>query len=266
MSTTTSPIPVLRGSGGTTLQADGDALALRRWRKEKRIPLQAVRQVRAEGRALAVELTAPAGTTPTVFRVRAVSTVAATVFADAVTARLPEEREADGASLVTEGTPTESEDEAYWRKLKICAWVVGLVTVGVAVAMAIVGSGFLAFLFLILNPVTLGIAVLGLYAMRTPYYEWYLPRYGITVEAVYRGPRSYAYTDLHGTVRTASVPGNAPTRWVAYHPDRPFVEAFAAYSWIRKVFRTLFCLAFLLVGLSLFAFNIYMAVDGFQRG
>ncbi|PWI12600.1 hypothetical protein DI272_43840 [Streptomyces sp. Act143] len=266
MSIATSPIPVLRGSGGTTLQADGDALALRRWRKEKRIPLQAVRQVCAEGRALAVELTAPAGTTPTVFRVRGVSAAAAAVFADAVTARLPEEREADGAALVTEGTPTESEDEAYWRKLKICAWGVGLVTVGVAVAMAIVGSGFRAFLFLILNPVTLAIAVLGLYAMRTPYYEWYLPRYGITVEAVYRGPRSYAYTDLHGTVRTASVPGNAPTRRVAYHPDRPFVEAFAAYSWIRKVFRTLFCLAFLLVGLSLFAFNIYMAVDGFQRG
>lgn len=30
--------------------------------------------------------------------------------------------------------------------------------------------------------------------------------------------------------------------------------------------RTLFCLAFLLVGLSLFAFNIHMAVDGFRRG
>ncbi|MFE2557370.1 hypothetical protein ACFXGT_15355 [Streptomyces sp. NPDC059352] len=66
MSTATSPMPVLRGSGGTTLQAEEDALVLRRWRKEKRIPLQAVRQVRAEGRALAVELTAPAGTTPPV--------------------------------------------------------------------------------------------------------------------------------------------------------------------------------------------------------
>ncbi|MER5297710.1 hypothetical protein ABT382_37820, partial [Streptomyces pharetrae] len=244
-----------------------DALVLRRWRKEKRIPLQAVRQVRAEGRALAVELTAPAGTTPTVCRVRGVSAAAATMFADAVTACLPEEREADGAALVTEGTPAESEDEAYWRKLKICAWVVGLVTVGVAVAMAmaIVGSGILACVFLIGNPVTLGIVVLGLYGMRMPYYEWYLPRYGITVEAVYCGPRSYAYTDLHGVARTASVAGNAPTRRVAYHPDRPG-EAFAAYSWIRKVFRTLFCLAFLLVGLSLFAYNIFVAVDGFQRG
>jgi hypothetical protein len=58
MSTTTSPIPVLRGCGGTTLQAEEDALVLRRQRKEKRIPLQVVRHVSADGHALAVELTA----------------------------------------------------------------------------------------------------------------------------------------------------------------------------------------------------------------
>ncbi|MER7520468.1 hypothetical protein [Streptomyces sp. NPDC126499] len=261
---TTSPIPVLRGSGGT-LQAEEDALVLSRRRRERRIPLQAVRQVRAEGRALAVELTAPAGATPAVFRVRGVSAAAATVFADAVTARLPEDREPDGAALVTEGSPAESEDGAYFRTLRICAWGVALVTVGVAVAMAIVGSWVLAVAFLIGNPVTLGIVVLGLYGMRTPYHEWYLPRYGITVEAVYRGPRKYAYTDLHGRARTADVAGNAPTVRVAYHPDRPG-EAFAAYSWIRKVFRTLVRLAFLLVGLSLFVYNIFVAVDGFRRG
>ncbi|MGW5640802.1 hypothetical protein [Streptomyces sp. NPDC003832] len=71
MSTATSPIPVLRGSGRTTLQAEDDALILCWRRKEKRIPLQAVHQVRAEGRGLAVELTAPAGTTPTWYRYRA---------------------------------------------------------------------------------------------------------------------------------------------------------------------------------------------------
>lgn len=79
-------------------------------------------------------------------------------------------------------------------------------------------------------------------------------------------PHNYAYTDLHGTTCTAAVAGNAPTRRIAYHPDRASGEAFAAYSWIRKVFRTLFCLACLLVAISLFAFNIYMAVDGFQSG
>jgi hypothetical protein len=266
MSTTTSPVPVLRGSGGTTLQAEEDALVLSRRRTAKRIPLQAVRQVRAEGRALAVELTAPAGTAPTVFRVRGVSAVAATLFAEAVTARLPADRDSDGAALVTEGTPPESEDEAYFRTLKICAWGVGLVTVGVAVAMMITGSTAGALLFLFTNPITLVLALLGLYAMRTPFYEWYLPRYGITVEAVYRGHRNYAFTDLHGTTRTAAVAGTAPTRRIAYHPDRAGGEPFAAHSWMHKVFRTLFCLAFLVVALSLFALNIYLAVDGFRRG
>ncbi|WP_199837006.1 MULTISPECIES: hypothetical protein [unclassified Streptomyces] len=58
------PIPILRGRAGTTLQAQDDVRVLSRRRKEERIPLQAVRRVGAEGRALAVELTLPAGTTP----------------------------------------------------------------------------------------------------------------------------------------------------------------------------------------------------------
>ncbi|MFF5425371.1 MULTISPECIES: hypothetical protein [unclassified Streptomyces] len=139
-------------------------------------------------------------------------------------------------------------------------------TVGVAVAMMITGSTAGALLFLFTNPITLVLALLGLYAMRTPFYEWYLPRYGITVEAVHRGHRNYAFTDLHGTTRTAAVAGTAPTRRIAYHPDRAGGEPFAAHSWVHKVFRTSFCLAFLVVALSLFALNIYLAVDGFRRG
>ncbi|MFC9590634.1 hypothetical protein ACFTUC_12765 [Streptomyces sp. NPDC056944] len=87
-----------------------------------------------------MELTAPAGTTPTVFRARGVSAAAATVFADVVTARLHDEREVDGTALVTEGAPAEFEDEAYGRKLQLFVWVGGLVTVGVAVAMAAVAD------------------------------------------------------------------------------------------------------------------------------
>ncbi|MGW4999487.1 hypothetical protein ACWEP8_17620 [Streptomyces hydrogenans] len=136
MSTTTSPIPVLRGRAGTTLQAQDDVLVLSRRRKEKRIPLQAVRRVGAEGRALAVELTAPAGTTPVTYEVRGVSEVAATAFADAVTALLPEERAADGTALVTDGAPAGSDETtgtrarsgsrrgspAWWRSGWPCPW------------------------------------------------------------------------------------------------------------------------------------------------
>ncbi|MFE5796864.1 IS5 family transposase [Streptomyces sp. NPDC056503] len=83
---------------------------------ETRIPLQAVRRVRAEGSAVAVELTAPAGTTPAVHWVDAMSEAAATVFADAVNATLPDRAEearesADGSALVTVRALTEPEQD-----------------------------------------------------------------------------------------------------------------------------------------------------------
>lgn len=263
MSDTSSPIPVLRGSGGATLQAEDSTLVWSRRRKEKRFPLQAVREVRAEGRALTVELTAPPGTTPAVYRVRGVSATAATVFADAVTASLPEERELDGMSLVTEGATVESEDDAYGRKVKLGVWAVGLVTVGVAAPMAIVGSTLAATAFLLWTPLSVGAAVFGVWVMRVPYDEWRLPRYGITVEARRKSRGSYAYTDLHGVVRGAAVSGSAPTIMVAYDPENlgPVVRA---KSWIGKVGSTLFCLAILLVGLALVLLDVYVAVSGFQ--
>ncbi|MFH8519722.1 hypothetical protein ACH4CE_32485 [Streptomyces gelaticus] len=42
---TAPPIPVLRGSSGTVLQFDGDALVLRRTAEEVRIPLLAIRRI-----------------------------------------------------------------------------------------------------------------------------------------------------------------------------------------------------------------------------
>ncbi|MFB7518098.1 hypothetical protein [Streptomyces sp. NPDC056144] len=208
-----------------------------------------VREVRAEGRALAVELTAPAGTTPVVYRVRGVSAVAATAFADAITARLPEEgdRVPDGTSLVTEGVTTESERETTVRRLKFAAWVVGLALVGTPVTMGITGSVISALLFLLWTPFSWGVLVCGLWLMRMPYDEWRLPRYGITVEARRNGRRSYDYTDLHGQVRGAAVGGTAPTIMVAYAPDD-----------LGPVVRV--------VGLVLVSLDVFFAVDGFQGG
>ncbi|MFE2561179.1 hypothetical protein ACFXGT_35250, partial [Streptomyces sp. NPDC059352] len=98
---TTSPIPVLRGSGGVVLQAEDDDLVLTRGREKTRIPLRAVRRVRTEGRAVAVELTAPPGSTPAVHRIGGVSEAAATMFADAVNA-LPER--ADESAEAADGS------------------------------------------------------------------------------------------------------------------------------------------------------------------
>ncbi|MFJ8134351.1 hypothetical protein [Streptomyces hydrogenans] len=264
MSTTTSPIPVLRGRAGTTLQAQDDVLVLSRRRKEKRIPLQAVRRVVAEGRALAVELTAPAGTIPVTYMVRGVSEVAATAFADAVTALLPEERAADGTALVTDSAPAGSDDDGYTRAFRLTAWVTGLVAVGVAVLLGVVESVSRAVAFLVFTPIAVGIAAFGVAALSMQYREWTYPRYGITVEAVRRGPRDYAYTDLHGVVRGAYISGSAPTIKVAYHSRNP-ADPVHAKSWIAKAAATLVFLAVIAVGLAFMALTISMAVDGFQR-
>ncbi|MER6996970.1 hypothetical protein [Streptomyces sp. NPDC000410] len=77
-------------------------------RQEPRISLAAIARVRAEGRAVAVELTAPAGAAPAVHRVEGVSEAAGTVFADAVNDALPERADGDetddGSTLVTTRT------------------------------------------------------------------------------------------------------------------------------------------------------------------
>ncbi|MFI8252021.1 hypothetical protein [Streptomyces filamentosus] len=264
MSTTTSPIPVLRGRAGTTLQAQDDVLVLSRRREEKRIPLRAVRRVGAEGRALAVELAAPAGTTPVTYRVRGVSAAAATAFAGAVTALLPEDRAADGTALVTDSAPAGSDDDWYTRAFRLTAWVTGLVAVGVAVPLGIVESVSRAVAFSVFTPIAVGIVAFGVACLSMQYREWTYPRYGITVEAVRRGHKDYAYTDLNGVVRGAYVSGSAPTIQVAYHPRNP-ADAVHVKSWMAKAAGTLVFLVIIAVGLAFLALTVSMAVDGFRR-
>ncbi|MFG3507104.1 hypothetical protein ACGF5F_16515 [Streptomyces sp. NPDC047821] len=104
MSTTPSA-PILRGSGGAALRHEDDALTLRRGNEEIRIPLQAVRDVVPDRRAVAVELRVPAGGTPVTHRIDGVSEAAADLFAMAVNAALADLPEPDpsfdGAALVT---------------------------------------------------------------------------------------------------------------------------------------------------------------------
>ncbi|MFD3662781.1 hypothetical protein ACFWVF_19640 [Streptomyces sp. NPDC058659] len=108
MSTTPSA-PVLRGSGGAVLRYEVDALTLRRGDEEIRIPLQAVRDVIPDRRAVTVELRVPAGGAPVTHRIGGVSEAAAGLFAMGVgtaLAALPEpDPSFDGASLVTTRSP-----------------------------------------------------------------------------------------------------------------------------------------------------------------
>ncbi|MFB6783444.1 hypothetical protein ACFCX0_40530 [Streptomyces sp. NPDC056352] len=229
----TSPIPVLRSANGTVLQFDGDALVLRRKAEEVRIPLLAIRRIRSEGRAVAVELTAPAGTAPSVHRVEDVSEAAVTLFTDAVNAALPmraEEAETvDGSTMVTARTLTESPQERRKRRRKIWALAVGLSFFALALAVGIHGEWTIALQTLLVGPFGAGIIAFGAMAADNVYRKWYLPRYGITVEAHRVGDThvlggrfgTYVYTDLHGVSRVAHHRSSATTVQVAYHRAKP---------------------------------------------
>ncbi|WP_329389817.1 hypothetical protein OG625_37310 [Streptomyces sp. NBC_01351] len=232
-----SPIPVLRSSSGTVLQFDDDALVLRRTTEELRIPLRAIRRIRSEGRAVAVELTAPAGTAPAVHHVDDVSEAAVTLFADAVNAALvtltEEADTVDGSNLVTARALTESREERRKRRRKIWALAVGLFHFALALAVGIHGEWTLALAILLVGPsFGAGSIAFGAMGADSVYRQWYLPRNGITVEAGRVGNArvlggsfgTYVYTDLHGVCRSVYAKSGAPTVQVAYHPDQPHVS------------------------------------------
>ncbi|MFF2775932.1 hypothetical protein ACFVU3_13580 [Streptomyces sp. NPDC058052] len=265
----TSPVPVLRGSGGVVLQAEDDELVLTRGHEETRIPFQAVRTVRAEGRVVAVELTAPAGSNPAVHRVGGVSEAAATMFADTVNASLPEHADesaesADRSALVTVSTLTESDEDANFRGLTFWAWTAGLLILAMAVVIGILGPMAMAVLFLMVTPFGVGITAFGAVLMRGLYDIWHLPRHGITVEAKRDGV-SYVYTDMQGATHSrVDLLGRstAPTVQVAYRPGRPDKSTFV-HSWLRKVWLTSFSLVILLVGLAITAVSAAIVVELF---
>ncbi|WP_330242107.1 hypothetical protein [Streptomyces sp. NBC_00525] len=274
----TSPIPVLRGSGGAVLQSEGDDLVLSRADVETRIPLQAVRRIRAEGSAVAVELTAPAGTAPAVHRVDGLSRAAVTVFADAVNAALPERAEeagetADGSALVTVRAltePPESEQDRRTRVFRLWLKTVALVTVVLAVAVGITSQAVLGLSVLVLLPIGLTLTTGGYMGLKIVWKQWYLPRKGITVVAVRRegatdefgGTGNFVYMDLHGQSRAMYAQSRAEDIPVAYHPERPGTVA-ACQSWLRNSVETVFNVALLLLGLAIDALIVGLAVGAF---
>ncbi|MGW1087362.1 hypothetical protein ACWD4L_13670 [Streptomyces sp. NPDC002596] len=270
----TSPIPVLHSSNGTVLQFDGDALVLRRKAEEVRIPLLAIRRIRSEGRAVAVELTAPTGTAPSVHRVDDVSEAAVNLFADAVNAALPmrtEEAETvDGSTLVTARALTESPQERRKRRRKIWALAVGLFFFALALAVGIHGEWTVALEILLVGPFGAGIIAFGAMGADNVYRKWYLPRNGITVEAGRVGNThilggrfgTYVYTDLHGVSRVAHHRSNAPTVQVAYHPDKPHLVT-VCESRSSTAGDAAFAMVLLLFGLGVEGVVITLAVAAF---
>ncbi|MFF6789248.1 hypothetical protein ACFY9C_09230 [Streptomyces filamentosus] len=240
----TSPIPVLRGSGGAVLRAEGDALVLTRGDTETWIPFRAVRRVRAEGGTAAVELTAPTGAEPAVHRVDGVSGAAVAVFADMVNAALPArggeeagEEAADGAALVgvrpAAGSPPESPAARKTRVFRI--WLGSVVLLGVVLTAAVwlVAPASVALPLLVVVPFGAALTTAGHLGLKVVHREWYLPRKGITVEAVRRdgttdrfgATGNYVYTDLHGQSRVMYAQRRAEAIRIAYHPLKPGTAA-----------------------------------------
>ncbi|MCX5390615.1 hypothetical protein [Streptomyces sp. NBC_00094] len=227
---TASPSLVLRGSGSTVLRFEGEggAVSLGRPGEDHRIPLGAIAHVRAEGRVAMIELTAPTGVEPASYRVEDVSEAAATAFADAVNAALPERTEdaVDGSTLVT--THLTPPTPAPARRRIGTVGVVGLCVLAVAVALCVTAgvAGGWGYAVTVLFPVPFallgagiaGVIGHGLYAQRA------YPKHGITVMAEFSHydarSRVYRYADTTGAEHTYNGSGG---QWIelSYLPRAP---------------------------------------------
>ncbi|MGW9448010.1 hypothetical protein [Streptomyces sp. NPDC055632] len=247
-------VPVLRGAQGSELRSDPAGLLLRCPREEVRIPLAAVARVYADGRAVAVELTAPAGTEPTRYRIEGVSRASATVFGEAVNGALPErpagEDPVDGSTLVTitheaaEDAEREAREEREARALREreaeedteprtpAALVVTGVTAALGLGLVALAAGVViagdhasrALAVLLVGAVTLLMARVTIGAASVPWNIWYLPRHGVTVETVptlIRGQVRYGYTATDGKLRRAPHDAQGTPYNIAYHLKHP---------------------------------------------
>ncbi|MFE5509065.1 hypothetical protein ACFQ9J_00335 [Streptomyces sp. NPDC056529] len=205
--TTTPSIPVVQGAKKTSLQFDGDALLLSRPHEEARIPLAAVGRVLAEGRSVTVELTAPAGAVPSAHRIDGTSEAAATMFAAAVNAALPEvagrDTTADGAGLVEARTLSPNWRARKLRTIKRGSYALlgALVVAGVLVC--VLGDPFVLIPLVLGGVVGTAALAAGANAFANWYREWRLVRHGVTTFAAEnpQEPGTYLYVDPAGLIR-----------------------------------------------------------------
>ncbi|WP_225803539.1 hypothetical protein [Streptomyces sp. NK15101] len=223
----TPSTPVVEGARKTSLRLDGDAVLLSTPHEEARIPLAAIERIRAEGRSVTVELTAPAGATRYAHRVAGASAAAAAMFADTVNAALPgvagRDTTADGTMLVeTRTLPLSRRTRKLRRIMWLSAGALGLIVVtSVLVAVAGVPAAMAA---LIPAGLVLTAALaIGANALANWYREWRLIRHGITAFAaeVPDRPGMYLYTDPAGLIRHVFTWAGGIAVKVSYDPADP---------------------------------------------
>ncbi|MGW2402871.1 hypothetical protein ACWCYY_40675 [Kitasatospora sp. NPDC001664] len=267
----TSPIPVLRGDQDAVLRFDGDALVLNRPHEQLRIPLAAVRGVRAEGRSVSVELAAGAGAgagaATAVHRITGVSGAAAAVFAAAVTTALPEH--ADGYAAVVSSIVAEPRQDRRIRLLKRWAMVAGLVVTAVAVTAGTATGGLtgigLGVMTLVGGALGVAMTAVGLGGLWLACRQWYLPRHGITVEAERHPDQrgTYVYTDSDGVSRTLWAKSASATIEVAYSSGDPS-QVVVRRSGPRTAWEAVFTLGMTACGLAALAGVVVLLVASLQ--
>ncbi|MFJ2933728.1 hypothetical protein ACIO8G_13245 [Streptomyces sp. NPDC087219] len=262
-------VPVVQGSRKTSLEFEGDALYLRRPHEDVRIPLAAVGRVRAEGRAVVVELTAPAGGVPVVHRIDGASEAGTTMFAAAVNAALDgapgRDTTADGSALVEARTRTLDRRERKARLVK--RWSAGT-TVLVAllcVLIAVAGEPVGVVLFLPMGFAAAGSTVVAVVALSSWYREWRLMRHGVTTFAaeVPDRPGTYLYTDPAGLIRQVSTWAGGMAVKICYDPRDAGNVILPRTALLRRGELAL-GLFFALGGLVSYGGMIAMTVSAFQ--
>ncbi|MEU3743834.1 MULTISPECIES: hypothetical protein [Streptomyces] len=216
-------IPILKGHGGATLSAVPRGLLLERPREELTIPGEAVARVRAEGGSVAVELRAPAGTTPVVHRIDGVSGAAATAFADGVNSlTLEPDEEVDGATLVVLRTlKTRWQRKHLRRSLWFMLGCLGAVVVLSVIAGVAGDAGYAvgAVMIGLFTTVTLGGAV---HEMTDWIHRRRVRKHGVREFArPSNEPGTYLYVDTTGMTRTVTHLSHGPYVEVAYDPKDP---------------------------------------------
>ncbi|GAA1534788.1 hypothetical protein GCM10009730_50080 [Streptomyces albidochromogenes] len=261
-----SSIPVLQGRDGVVLSAVSEGLVLERPRQVLTIPSQAVARVHTEGRTLSVELRAPVGSTPAVYRIEDVSEAAATAFASGVNSLLAEpDEEVDGAALVVVQTLKTLWRVKFLRRLK---WFV-LGCVGTVVALGviagIVGDAGYVIIFVPFGFITVAALGAGAYAVGTWNHERRLLKHGVTVFARPADqPGAYLYTDTAGMTRGVTHMSSAPYVQVSFDPQDPADVLVPPAPFMRRFSVTLgaFILFCGLNGMTLLVFLVADALSG----
>ncbi|SED41283.1 hypothetical protein [Streptomyces sp. TLI_105] len=223
----TPSTPVVQGAKKTSLRLDGDAVLLSTPHEEARVPLAAIERIRAEGRSVTVELTAPSGTTRYVHRIAGASEAGAAMFAETVNAALPgvagRDTTADGTVLVeTRTLPMSRRTRKLRRIMGLSAGALGLLVVA-CVLVAVAGEPVAMVALVPGGLVLTGALAIGANALANWYREWRLIRHGITTFAaeVPDRPGMYLYTDPAGLIRHVFTWAGGIAVKVSYDPVDP---------------------------------------------